>query len=94
MNPKKPIGAEKDVVRDLMLALEYLRYACEHSEGKRKIDRDRLTRAMSVGSRITSRHAHLISDYQRGSYWEEMWEMPASVGLSKLPEIPTKQKHD
>lgn len=77
-----------------MLALEYLRYACEHSEGKRKIDRERLTRAMRVGSLMTSRYSHLTHDHQRGTYWEGMWEIPASLGLSKIPEISTKQKHD
>jgi hypothetical protein len=74
-------GATCSALRELMLALEYLRYACEHAEGRRKLDDKMLSRAMSVGIRINAKYAHLMDDHQKGTYWEEVWSLPARVGL-------------
>lgn len=85
-NNAKTTSPEADcpVVRDLMLALEYLRYACEHAEGKKAADRKMLSRAMSVGTRVVAKHKDLLKDYQMESYWAGVWESPANVGLPKV----------
>ena len=65
-------GEESATVRELMLALEALRFACEHAEGKNQDDSDMLTAAMSLGIRKLEKHKGLVSDFQRESYWDEV----------------------
>ncbi len=76
--------AREFVVRELMVALEYLRFACEHAEGKNAKERRMLSRAMSVGIRVGAKHKDLLGDYQRETYWEEVWGIPAKVGLPNM----------
>ncbi len=66
---------EAAMVRDLMVTLEYLRAACELSEGKRKMDNIFLTRGMNAGIGTLQRYKHLILDYQRKTYWDDVWEV-------------------
>ena len=79
---ESPLLAGSATVRELMLAVEYMRRACEHAAGRTKIDRERLGRAMSVGIRINARFAELLGDYQRESFWQDVAQLPASVGLT------------
>ena len=65
-----------------MLALEYLRFACEHAEGKNAKERKMLSRAMSVGIRVGAKHKALLGDFQRDTYWEDVWAIPEKFGLS------------
>ena len=64
-----------EVIRELMLAVEFLRAACEHSEGRLKLDRARLKRATSVGIRTNARFKHLCPDYQRPTFWQDVFDL-------------------
>lgn len=70
---------EKDVIRDLLVALEFLRCACEHSDGRTKNDEKQLATAMCVGIRVGAAHAHLIADYQKPSFWRDVYALPEKV---------------
>lgn len=76
MNPQT--NKDSNPIRELMLAVEYLRSACEHSEGKTQDDRERLAKAMSVGIRINAKYAHLLPDYQQETFWREVKALPDS----------------
>jgi hypothetical protein len=76
-----------------MLAVEYMRSVCEHAEGRRKLDQKMLSRAMSVGTRINARHKHLLDDYQKATFWEEVALMPSSVGLPNADGDARRETH-
>jgi predicted RNA-binding Zn-ribbon protein involved in translation (DUF1610 family) len=67
---KKPSekAALKAAVRELICAVDILRFACEHAEGKRKADGDMLAKGMSFGLRILEEKKGLIGDYQMPTY--------------------------
>lgn len=70
------------VIRELVLTLEYLRFACEHAEGKGAADEKMLKLAMRVGIRVLSKHSKHVPDFQQRSYWEEMREITTRLGLN------------
>jgi hypothetical protein len=57
------------VVRELMLAVEFMRFACEHARGRSLEDQQRLDSAIRVGINVNRKHASLIEDYQNDTYW-------------------------
>jgi hypothetical protein len=73
-------------VRDLALALEYARVACEHAEGRRATDRDQLARAVAVATRSLAVAGGLLSDFQRPSYWRDV----AMLALELVPDRGAK----
>jgi hypothetical protein len=75
-------AANDSTIRELLCALEYLRRVCEHAEGKKRVDRERLTMAMRVGSKVGFKHRSKIPDYQRDSYWVDVDSLPESLGLA------------
>lgn len=58
-------GAEESVspTRELMLALEHLRFACEHNG---------LQIAAGVGTRVLAKYQHLLPDFQTDAYWADV----------------------
>ena len=76
--PGEEVCDESNAVRETMLALEGLRFACEHAEGKKEDDRKMLISAMSLGIRILNKHKHRLPDFQRESYWKEVQMMTSS----------------
>jgi len=68
------------VVRELMLAVEFIRSACEHTEGASVIDADRLLLGVSVGIRVNAKYKHLLADYQKDTFWNEVMKLPARLG--------------
>jgi hypothetical protein len=96
IDPETPISSEVgrggSAVRDLILAVEFMRCACEQAEGKKKRDRERLSRAMSVGIRINARHKHLLDDYQKETFWEDVEMMPRAVGLAQKSTRPQRTR--
>jgi len=76
---KQMTKEEAAMVRDLMVTLEYLRAACELSYGKRKMDNIFLTQGMSAGIGTLQRYKHLIPDYERKTYWDDVWEVGARL---------------
>jgi hypothetical protein len=81
-------------IRPLMLAIEYMRFVCEHAEGNTANDNYMLSRAMSVGIRTNRKFEKLIEGYQTEAFWHEVWEVPGSVGLEKSPEWPEPTGED
>lgn len=71
----------QETLRELMLALEYLRRACEHAEGKDKHEFLHLQAAMSVGCRVLAKHGHLLEDFQGEPYWQEVRSLPWTLGI-------------
>ena len=65
-------GEESAAVRELMLALEGLRFICEHVHGKEDQDDQVLRVGMSLGIKTLAKHKGLVSDFQRESYWDEV----------------------
>ena len=55
-----------------MTAIESMRMACEHAEGKTKRDKERLSHAMSIGITVNAKHAGLLPDYQKESFWDDV----------------------
>jgi hypothetical protein len=74
MSDKTKTPTDESAIRQLMVAVEYMRYACEHSEGKTTTDCARLIKAMSVGIRINAKLAHMVPDYHRDSFWDDVWD--------------------
>jgi hypothetical protein len=72
------------VVRELLLTIEYLRYLCEHAEGRTQTDSERLRRGSSVGLRMGHKHRGQITGHQSAEYWKEVWEVPESVGICRV----------
>jgi hypothetical protein len=70
-----------EVIRELVVAVEYLRGACEHSEGATVLDTEALTLAMSVGIRVSHKYGDLVPDYQRESFWAEVRGLPDRLGV-------------
>lgn len=80
--PAAPEGARSivgEVVSDLILALEFSRYVCEHAEGKTKNDRAMLTQAMSVGIQTLAKHQGFMVDFQRPEYWKRVMALADSL---------------
>lgn len=64
---------EKVMVRELIMTVEYLHSVCELTDGKLKADRYALFVGMRVGIAVLQNYKHLIPDYQRQSYWDDVW---------------------
>jgi hypothetical protein len=77
------VDGNPNPVREIMLALESLRFACEHAEGKKDSDRQRLQFAMSLGIRTLEKHKAMIPDFQKESYWQEVHIMTSLKGGGK-----------
>lgn len=61
-----PVPQPEEVVspiRELMLALEHLRFACEHGG---------LSAAAGVGTRVLAKYQYWLPDFQTDAYWEEV----------------------
>jgi len=63
---------EAKVVRELMLALEILRSACENAKGSSTSDRQRLFHGQILASRVIYRNRHHVPDWQKDSYWDDV----------------------
>lgn len=74
-------GMTQETLRELMLALEFLRWACEHAEGKDRHEALLLQAAMSVGCRVLAKHGHLLEDFQREPYWQQVRSLPWTFGI-------------
>ena len=75
--------SEAAVIRELMLALEFTRSACEHVTGETKEDCDRLAAAMSVGIRVLGKHRALAPDFHMPTWWEAVRALPLQIDESK-----------
>ena len=69
-------------VRELMVAIEFMRSTCEHTEGRDDINDQMLSRAMSVGIRMNARYSHLLEDYHKDSFWADV------SGVARVLDIP------
>lgn len=72
---------EANTVRNLVLAVEYMRFACEHAESVSDAEMDRLGIAMSVGIVAGEAARNLVTDYQRPTFWEAVRELPQRLGI-------------
>jgi hypothetical protein len=69
------------VIRELMLAVEYLRVCCEHTEGRTVKDREALSKGMCLGIDINSKHKNQIPDYQMKTFWADLKALPPTLGI-------------
>lgn len=79
---------EKAAIRDLLLAIEYMRSICENAEGRSHVDRLGLAIAMRVGIRMGARYGAQITDYQMDSFWDDVRALPKSLDLRLEVELP------
>jgi hypothetical protein len=73
--------SKDEVIRELMLTIEALRYACEHSCGWKAHDIERLGRAASLATRVNAKHATQLTDYQLESFWSDVKGLPKQFDL-------------
>ena len=69
-------------VRELMTAVEYMRRACEHAQGRTTGDEEMLWRASRVGIRINKKYADQIDGYKGELFWQQVNELPSRLGLA------------
>ena len=81
-------AALKAAVRELMCAVDILRYTCEHAEGKRKADREMLAKGMSFGIKILREKEGPIGDYQMPSYHADFSALWARI----MPRVRKETK--
>jgi hypothetical protein len=69
-------------IRELVVAVEFLRAVCEHAEGLMPVDRDKLRIGMRVGTRIAGKYGRgFLDNYQRESFWSEVRGLPARFAI-------------
>lgn len=68
--------------RDLMVTIEYMRRAVEHSSGINNEDRERLKVAMQVALRINAMSAKNIDDYQHATFWDDVNRLSKRLGIN------------
>ena len=71
----------QDDIRELMLAVEYMRVVCEQANGRNRTEETRLSRATSVGIRTNSKFKHLCPDYQSKGFWDNVAELPTALQI-------------
>lgn len=71
----------KSEIREMMLALEYMRVVCEHAMGKNARDRDMLADGMSVGIRTLHKFKDHCSDFHLRSYWDDVNRVAEALGI-------------
>jgi hypothetical protein len=75
-----------------MLAVEYLRVCCEHTDGRTVKDREALTKGMSLGIRVNWKYKNQIPDYQRETFWDDLTALPSTLERDyKLAQDRVKQ---
>jgi hypothetical protein len=62
----------KKMLRDTVLALEYTRHVCEHTDGRTNKDNKRLTKGMCVAIDALTKASKSIPDYQKETYWTDV----------------------
>lgn len=68
-------------MRLAITTIEYLRSLVEHLEGKNAAERILLTKGMRVGIHANQKLKHLCHGYQNPKFWQEVWELPDTLGL-------------
>ena len=63
---------EDQIIRELMLALEFCRMQCERAEGKGQVSQLRLQFAASLATRVSAKHAKQLPDYGQDSFWKDV----------------------
>ena len=74
--PFKQSFENLSIIRDLAVALEYMRSECEHSKTKAH------QRAASVASRVLNEHKDKVLGFQGEGYWNEVKSVAALYAVS------------
>ena len=74
--PFKQSFENLSIIRDLAVALEYMRAACEHSKTKAH------QRAASVATRVLNEHKEKVLGFQGEGYWQEVKAVEGRYAVS------------